>query len=186
MKKLLFVLMLCPTIVNAQKFELGLNAGVMTFTGKPENGMIFNNGHFQYTSIGMNGDTTVESYDLTTRKNISYAFSVKFLENLGKDWQIGLDISAYKVTYFNDIEGSTTQQDYVEEYSAPSIPITILVNRKINLPKSYIYLGGAFGVSLHRRCGFFDMSFHCKHVVCKRLLVVRFGHRAVRSDKINI
>lgn len=127
MKKILTAMILIPSLSMGKGFEIGASVGVATYSG------------FEKRNI-------YPDY----KPLLSYSFGLRAIENLGNNWQVGLLIDAFsaKATY-RWSAGMGQIQESTLSHLNPAVPICLGVNRKINLPKSYIFIGGAFGLSLN-------------------------------------
>ena len=133
MKKLLFSLLLFPSLAYAQKFELGLGAGISTNV-KPSNNMYFK------------GD----------KMTINYAATLQAFYNISDYLQAGIEVRALGLSSKSDkayvyYDGRTIGDDdkrfvYGKNVFAPSA----VVNGKLPLKNGYLYGGAALGYGVAR------------------------------------
>lgn len=133
MKKLLFALFLLPGTVFAQKFELGLGAGI-NLTTKPS-GNLF-----------LKGD----------KIGINYATSLHLLYNINQHWQTGLELHVSELSgktniKLTDINGQTVSEETKRVvYAKTDIAACAIFNGKMSVKNGYGYGGVALGYGVGR------------------------------------
>ncbi|RYD55646.1 MAG: hypothetical protein EOP56_15115 [Sphingobacteriales bacterium] len=133
MKKLILILtcLSYATAVWAQ-IEIRASAGAMTATNPNPN-----NWEFSHSTPAL-----------------PFA-AVQISTGLSKNWQIGLEASyaTIKIQYqppksFYTSNGYSEEYKIVDQYGKPLVPILAFLNRKITLPKGYLYCGLAVGTAI--------------------------------------
>jgi hypothetical protein len=132
MKKLIFGLLLLPGTVLAQKYELGLGAGISLNT-KPSG------------NLYMKGD----------KMTINYASSLHLLYNINEHWQTGLELHVSQLSgktdvTQTDISGNTSEESKRIVYAKTDLAACAVFNGKMSVKNGYGYGGVALGYGVGR------------------------------------
>ena len=147
LKKLLFVfVLLLPAMLNAQKLEIGLNAGVVSNT----------------LPVDMNTEAKGGGFSPTV--------NLKFMGNISRQWQLGVSVGVVPLTYrqeaviqpFFDIApgGWMGAEEYTAYFADPAISLQMEANYCFNVRKLRLYSGVSAGgfvsptVNFYNRIGY--------------------------------